>query len=252
MMLIKDFSRIFVRYDLLEGKREVLIGLKAKAPILQEVMDCVIKGNYQEIEVVVNNALTAWDPLVVIKDALVPAMEQVGSLWEEGIYYLPQTLNASDAMDKGVNICEKKMGRQFEKKGVVVTHTAEGDIHDLGQKIVNALLRSHGFEVIDLGKDVPVETVIEAVKKFRPMMLTGTAGLTINMNAFKLISQRLQQEKIEIPFICGGGGGISPTFITSFCLGVYGKDAAQAPLMANDVANGTSWQGMKAKYNENA
>jgi len=250
-MTIKDFSRIFVRYDLLEGKKEVL-EIKAKDPILQEIMDCVIKGNCQEIETVITNALTTWEPSVLIKKALVPAMEQVGRLWEEGVYYLPQTLNASDAMYKGVGICEKKMGRQLKKKGIVITHTAEGDIHDLGQKIVNALLRSHGFEVIDLGKDVPVETVIKAVKKFRPMMLTGTAGLTINMNAFERISKRLLEEKIEIPFVCGGGGGISPTFITSFCLGIHGKDAGQAPFMANDVANGMSWQEMKAKYNENA
>jgi len=190
------------------------------------------------------------DPLEIIYNALIPAMDYVSQLWEENIYYLPQTLNASDAMYTGITICEKRMGKSIEKKGLVITHTAEGDLHDLGQKIVNALLRAQGYEVLDLGNDVPVETVVEAVKKYRPLMLTGTAGLTINVEAFNRIAEHLCSAGIEIPFACGGGGGVSRRMISAFKLGIYGKDASQAPSMAEDARSGLSWEEIRAKYDE--
>src|ERR1700690_2179602 len=156
MKALKDYSKIFVRYDLVsevEGKETTV---KAKNKELQKVLDCVVKGDNQGIVSAVNDALKGNDPMEVIKEGLIKGMTEVSRLWEEGIYYLPQTIISSDAMLHGIDICEKKMGKAMEKKGTVITHTAEGDIHDLGQKIANALLRANGFEVIDLGKDVPI------------------------------------------------------------------------------------------------
>jgi methanol corrinoid protein len=150
----------------------------------------------------------------------------------------------------GLEICENRLGCPVRKRGVAITHTAEGDIHDLGQKLVNALLRASGFEVIDLGKDVPVEVVVEAVKKHKPDILCGTAQLSITMGSFKKISEMLTIEGIEVPFVCGGGGGVTLSFITGFVLGIYGKDASLAPKMAEDAKRGMSWEGIRRKYNE--
>ena len=80
------------------------------------------------------------------------------------IFCFPIILS-SDAMNVGIAECEAKMGKSMDRKGKVVTHTAEGDIHDIGQVIVNALLNANGFEVINLGADVPVDKVVSAVKK---------------------------------------------------------------------------------------
>ncbi len=248
MATIASYANIYVRYDL-SGATEAK-GAKAsnKDAALQKVLECVIEGDSDSIVDVVNEALATKDPMVVINDALIRGMNEVSRLWEEGEYYLPQAIVASDAMLTGLEICEEKLGKSMEKKGTVITHTAEGDIHDLGQKIVNALLRANGFEVIDLGKDVPVDDVIAAVKKYKPMMLTGTALMTTTMTAFERISNRLTKDNNIIPFVCGGGA-VSLDYVTGYNLGVYGKDASQAPAMASDAVNGLSWTQMREKWN---
>ncbi len=244
----RKFTDVFVRYDLRLSDLAPPAQLLSPDPALQEIIDSVIKGDPIETAALVKKYLQTKDPLEIIYKALIPAMDYVSKLWEEQIYYLPQTMNASDAMQVGLELCEKKMGKTIEKKGLVITHTAEGDLHDLGQKIVNALLRAQGYEVLDLGNDVPVETVVEAVKKHKPIMLTGTAGLTVNVDAFNRISTLLSKEGIEIPFACGGGGGISLELI-NFRLGIYGKDAKLAPPMAEDARRGLGWEEIKDKYN---
>lgn len=248
----QEFSNIFVRYDLNalhKDSRSKESKTKLPRSSLQAVMYTVIAGENETISEVVKEALKQHTPLEVIREGLIRGMEEVGHLWGERIYYLPQTLAASDTMQIGIEICEAMMGHSYKKKAVVVTHTADGDLHDLGQKIVNALLRANGFEVIDLGKDVPVEEVLVAVEKYHPVMLTGTAGLTLTMSAFERISQELSHRGLELPFVCGGGGGVTADFVTSFQFGIYGADAAQAPQMAEDALAGKSWLELRRKYN---
>ncbi len=247
-LAISNYDNIFKRYDLVSEGAAQGIMASAKDADLQKIMECVIEGDADIIEGLVSEALTRLDPMVIINDSLIKGMNEVSRLWDEGTYYLPQVILASDAMLAGIELCEKKMGKSMEKKGVVVTHTAEGDIHDLGQKIVNALLRANGYEVIDLGKDVPVDTVVNAVKQYKPVMVTGTALMTTTMTAFEKISNRLSAAGIEIPFVCGGGA-VSEEYVTGYKLGVFGKDASQASGMAADVVNGSTWQDLREKYN---
>jgi methanol corrinoid protein len=86
------------------------------------------------------------DPLEVINGSLIPGMREVSRLWDLGRYFLPQVILSSDTMIAGIALCEEKMGRTLARKAKVVTHTAEGDIHDIGMQIVNALLRAAGFD----------------------------------------------------------------------------------------------------------
>ncbi len=246
MSAVLDYSRIFTRYDLKLERGEA----KAKDvsdDMLIKVSECVVEGDTDSIAALVNEALTSIDPLDVI-NALVGGMNEVSKLWDEGVYYLPQAIISSDVMLEGVEICEEKMGKAMVKKGIVVTHTAEGDIHDLGQKIVNALLRANGYEVVDLGKDVPVDDVVAAVKQYNPVMVTGTALMTTTMTAFERIAARLKADGNDVPFICGGGA-VSEEYVTKFDLGIWGKDASQAPQMASDAASGQNWKQMREKYN---
>ncbi|MBS3937667.1 MAG: cobalamin-dependent protein [Peptococcaceae bacterium] len=245
-----DYSKIFTRYDLKVTSKQSETKILVEDQDLQEIMDIVIRGETSSMAGALERTLNRKEPQEIIYRALIPAMEYVSRLWDENVYYLPQTLNASDAMQVGIEICEQKMGGSMEKKGLIITHTAEGDIHDLGQKIVNALLRAQGYEVLDLGCDVPVEQVVDAVKQHRPVMLTGTAGMSTNMEAFRRIAEKLSEAGLEIPFACGGGGGVSRTYITSFDLGVYGRDAAEAPPMAGDACSGLCWKEIRQKYNQ--
>lgn len=248
MATLASYSNIYVRYDLLGAGEAKGVKVSNKNAAMQKVLECVIEGDSDNIAAVVNEALAGNDPMVVINEGLIKGMNEVSRLWEIGEYYLPQAIVASDAMLEGLAICEQKLGKAVEKKGTVITHTAEGDIHDLGQKIVNALLRANGFEVIDLGKDVPVDEVIAAVKEHKPVMVTGTALMTTTMTAFERISNRLTKDNNDIPFVCGGGA-VSLEYVTGYNHGVYGKDASQAPAMASDAVNGLTWSQMRQKWN---
>ncbi|MBS4032367.1 MAG: cobalamin-dependent protein [Clostridiales bacterium] len=246
-MATVDLNSVFVRYDLKKEVIEKSVST-SKDVLLQAVITAVVDGDEDAIPGAVNAAFAAHDPMDIIKDGLVKGMAEVSRLWDEGVYFLPQTIISSDAMLAGIEICEEKMGKAMDKKGVVITHTAEGDIHDLGQKIVNALLRANGFEVVDLGKDVPVDDVISAVKKYKPVMVTGTALMTTTMTAFKKIASRLTHDHNELPFVCGGGA-VSLEYVNSFDTGIWGKDAQQAPGMAEDAVSGKSWSQIREKYN---
>jgi len=250
-MTVKDYSRIFVRYDLItESPYYSIKRVAGENKAIQKVVESVILGDTENIDEVVNAALRTNNPVDIINNGLLEGMKEVSRLWDEGVYYLPQTLLASDTMLLGLQICENKLGCPVRKRGLAVTHTAEGDIHDLGQKIVNVLLRASGFKVIDLGKDVPVSEVVQAVKKYKPDILCGTAHLTTTMGVFKQISEALNREGITVPFACGGGGGVNLSFITSFDFGIYGKDASLAPKMAEDAKNGMGWEAIRRKYNQ--
>ena len=247
MIVLNDFAHIFRRYDLALEKTGQPRRI-SKDPILQEIARFVVEGNEDRIVPAVTKALETRPPMEVINEALIAGMNEVSRLWDEGVYFLPQVILSSDAMNAGVGECEKKMGKSMIRKAKVITHTAEGDIHDIGQVIVNALLNANGYEVINLGADVPVEKVVAACKEHKPVMVTGTALMTTTMTAFPRIAHQLKQAGLNIPFACGGGA-VSEEYVTSFDLGIYGKEAGQAPGMADDAASGETWQAMRAKWN---
>lgn len=248
MEYLKGDSKIFTRYDInlevaYQEARIISTDLE-----LQKVADCVSLGDDEKIFQIVPEILKVKSPLEVINQGLIPGMKEVSRLWDEGVYFLPQVILASDAMIAGIDLCEKKMGKPMEKKGKVITHTAEGDIHDIGQIIVNALLRANGFDVINLGADVPVEEVVQACQLHKPIMVSGTALMTTTMTAFPRIASELKRLKIEIPFVCGGGA-VSLEFVNGFDLGIWGKEASQAPGMAEDALKGLNWLQMRNKWN---
>jgi methanol corrinoid protein len=247
MRTLDDYSKIFKRYDL---DTEVTGAAKeiSKDPVLQSIAKFVVDGDDEGILPAVQEALKSKSPLDVINDALIAGMNEVSRLWDEGVYFLPQVILSSDAMNVGIAECEKSMGKSMDRKAKVVTHTAEGDIHDIGQVIVNALLNANGFDVVNLGADVPVDKVVAACKEHRPVMVTGTALMTTTMTAFPKIAHQLKTAGLEIPSICGGGA-VCEEYVTGYDLGIWGKEASQAPGMAEDALAGEGWQGMRGKWN---
>lgn len=248
MKYISDTSNIFTRFDMkLEVARKKTRRI-SRDDLLQRVAECLISGNADEIVDMVQKALETKDPMEVVNKGLIPGMREVSRLWEQGAYFLPQVIISSDAMIAGFAVCECKLGKRIEKRAKVVTHTAEGDIHDIGQVIVNALLNAAGFEVINLGADVPVEEVVRACVEHKPIMVTGTALMTTTMTAFPKIAAKLKKINLDIPFVCGGGA-VSEEFVTAFDLGIWGKEAGQAPAMAEDALLGRTWLQMRSKWN---
>jgi len=248
MRYISGTSGVFTRYDINAEVAQQKARKISDNELLQSVVDSLIAGDEEDLERTVKGVLETENPLTVIYNGLIPGMKEVSRLWEEGVYFLPQVILSSDAMITGIALCEEKMGKAIEKKAKVVTHTAEGDIHDIGQVIVNALLNSAGFEVINLGIDVPVDEVVAACRVHKPVMVTGTALMTTTMTAFPRIATKLIESRIKIPFVCGGGA-VNEEYVTSFDLGIWGKEAGQAPAMAEDALSGLSWEKIRNKWN---
>jgi methanol corrinoid protein len=247
MKTLNDYSNVFRRYDLATEVKGAARAV-SKDPIMQEIAKFVVDGDEEGIVNVVKKALQSKSALEVINDALIAGMNEVSRLWDEGSYFLPQVILSSDAMNVGIALCEEKMGKAMDRKARVVTHTAEGDIHDIGQVIVNALLNANGFDVINLGADVPVDKVVSACKEHKPVMVTGTALMTTTMTAFPKIAHQLKSSGLDIPFICGGGA-VCEEYVTGYDLGIWGKEASQAPGMAEDALAGESWESMRSKWN---
>lgn len=248
MKLLTDYSNILRRYDLALEVTKEAARVVSKDHVMQEIACFVVNGDDEGIVPAVKKALASKAPMAIISEGLISGMDEVSRLWNEGVYFLPQVILAADAMNAGIALCEEAMGKAMDRKGKVVTHTAEGDIHDIGQVIANALFNAGGFEVINLGCDVPVDKVIAAVKEHKPLLVTGTALMTTTMTAFPKICYMLKSAGIEIPFI-SAGGAVAPEWATSYELSVYAKEASQASPLAQDTLSGMSWQDLRAKWN---
>jgi methanol corrinoid protein len=123
-------------------------------------------------------------------------------------------------------------------------------VHDIGKNIVAALLRAAGYDVTDLGRDVPVDEVIEAVVKEKPILLTGTALMTTTMYAFKEINDKLLEKGLKLPFACGGGA-VNQDFVAQYDLGVYGEEASDAVKIADAiVASGNDIEKLRAEFHK--
>lgn len=212
--------------------------------ILDQIADCVVRGDSDTVRSLTQTALATIPPSRIIQEGLTAGITTVGRLWDEGKYFLPEVITASDAMQEGVRLCESTMGKSVEKKGKVIAFVAEGDIHDIGKNIVVSFLKAGGYEVVDLGKDVPDSKVIEAVLEHKPMLVCGTALMTTTMSAFPRIAGALFNAGVQVP-LAVGGGAVTQEFAESFPMGVYGERADQAIAIASLAKEGKSWQELR-------
>jgi methanol corrinoid protein len=212
--------------------------LYPKDKLIYPIAKAIFEGEEDDVVEGLEAAIDAGkDPISLINGALMPGMGVVSRLYDEGVIFLPNVMMSADAMLEGIEFLKQKAGKAPESKGKVVCHVAEGDVHDIGKNIVVALLRANGYEVIDLGRDVPVDEVIATVEKEKPIMLTGTALMTTTMYAFKEVNDKLLEKGYRIPFACGGGA-VNQDFVSQYELGVYGEEAADAPKIADAIVAG--------------
>jgi len=244
-----DFRKIFVKYGMAKAAPTAYERLLPDDPELAEIARAVVRGDSSAVEAAVSSALTRLDPLKIIAEGLTSGMNIVSKMWEDGVYFLPEVVNAADAMQVGIALCEKKMGRASVKKGRIITHVAEGDIHDIGKNIVSALLRANGYEVIDLGRDVPVEKVVEETKKHKPLLVMGTALMTTTMTAFPRLIERLKQEGLEVTLACGGGA-VNQEYVETFDHSVFGDKALDAVKIAELALKGLSWREIRERIHK--
>ena len=239
-----SLKKVLTRYNVALEKaltpEEAAEELYPKDELIYPIAKAIFEGEEDDVVEGLQAAIEAGkDPIALIDDALMVGMGVVIRLYDEGVIFLPNVMMSADAMLDGIEYCKENSGAAPKTKGTVVCHVAEGDVHDIGKNIVTALLRANGYNVVDLGRDVPSEEVLDAVKKEKPILLTGTALMTTTMYAFKEVNDKLLENGIKIPFACGGGA-VNQDFVSQFALGIYGEEAADAPKIADAIVAGTT------------
>ncbi|MFA6680382.1 MAG: cobalamin-dependent protein [Candidatus Methanomethylophilaceae archaeon] len=248
-----DFSRVLRRYDIDQQVEETPESVGNKMlpadPVFKKVAEEVMYMRFRTVGPTVIEALKTKAPLDVINKGLVSGMEVVAKLYADHIYYLPEIMMAAKTMEIGIALAEKQIPGGRSTKGVVVMHAAEGDPHDIGKNIAAVMMRSSGYTVVDMGKDVPVTDVVAKVEEIKPLLVTGTALMTTTMTAFPTAAKLLVEKGINIPFMAAGGA-VNRDYANSFDLGIYSEKAPQTPLIADKIREGYDWKKIREEWDE--
>jgi 5-methyltetrahydrofolate--homocysteine methyltransferase len=196
----------------------------------QKVRQAILDGNREDIVALVEAALTAGrEAGRLVDEVMIPAIIHVGDLFDKKTCFLPQLIASAEAMRLGVSHLEPRLyhpAAARSHKGAVVLATVRGDIHDIGKNIVALMLKNHGYEIIDLGKDVPAEAVIAAMKQRRPDVVGLSALMTTTMVQMKMLMDTAAAEGLPARFILGGAV-VTRAYAES--LGAaYAKDGVEA------------------------
>ena len=168
------------------------------------------------------------EPLTLLFDALIPSLEEVGRLFEIGEYFVPEMLIAARAMAGAMDILKPLIAETgAEPLGTFVMGTVKGDVHDIGKNLCNTMLEGAGFEVFDLGVNVPPEVFIEAIKKHKPQAVGMSAFLTTTMPMFKTNIDKFIEAGVRNDIkILVGGAPVTQEYADSVGADGYAPDAS--------------------------
>ena len=201
---------------------------------LQTVIE---KGLKEEAYHITERLVRDQAPLDIINTHLIPALDHVGKGFEQGTVFLPQLLMSAEAAKAAFSVLKERIaesGEAAEKKEKVVLATVKGDIHDIGKNIVKVLLENYGFEVIDLGKDVPPERILEAVRA-QDIRLAGLSALMTTTVVSMEETIRLLKKEAPKCRVMVGGAVLNQEYADMIGADFYGKDAMQSVYYAQKI-----------------
>ena len=203
---------------------------KARAALRKAVM----KGNRNGIAALTRDALAkSEDPSELLNEVLLPAINDVGELFDKGKYFLPQLIGSAEAMKNAIEVLEPLLLQETDARNmpVVVIATVEGDIHDIGKNLVALMLKNYGFKVVDLGKDVPKEEIIRAAREENAQIIALSALMTTTMQRMREVIELARQEGIGAKVMIGGAV-ITQDYADEIGADGYSRDAAEAVKLA--------------------
>lgn len=197
------------------------------------VFEAVVKGNRKGIIDIVKGMMDQGNtPNDIIDNMLIPAINEVGSLFDKGIYFLPQLISSAETMKTAIDYLEPML--QSEDKGeesvTIVMATVEGDIHDIGKNLVVLMLKNYGYRVIDLGKDVPAERIIETAIRENAKIIGLSALMTTTMMQMQVVTDMVRAKNLDVKVIIGGAV-ITQSFADEIGADGYSKDAQEAVVL---------------------
>ncbi|MBD5516207.1 MAG: dihydropteroate synthase [Lachnospiraceae bacterium] len=199
----------------------------------------VLKGNGASIVEDTKKALSeGHEAKELLDEILLKAINEVGELFDKGKYFLPQLIASAEAMKASIEYLEPLLatGSSEEEMPTVVIATVEGDIHDIGKNLVALMLKNYGFRVIDLGKDVPKEKIIEAAKEHHAQVIALSALMTTTMQQMKHVIDYAKDNKTDAKIIVGGAV-ITQDYADEIGADGYSKDAAEAVKLTKRILN---------------
>lgn len=202
-----------------------------------QVYQDVMKGNRKQIKEHTKTAVeNGMAPQDILNDMLLPAINEVGVLFDKGKYFLPQLIASAEAMKLSIEYLEPLLasGQQQKEMPTVVIATVAGDIHDIGKNLVAMMLKNYGFQVIDLGKDVPKETIIEAAKEHHAAIIALSALMTTTMQEMKHVIDYAKEQHVDAKVMIGGAV-ITQEYADEIGADAYSKDAAEAVRVAKKL-----------------
>lgn len=205
---------------------------------MPDLYDAVLNGDAKAARAAVDEALAAGaDPLELVQGKMVPAMDEVGRRFECEDYFVPELLLAARAMKAALEpIRPLLIGRRAASAGRVVIGTVKGDLHDIGKNIVASMLEGGGFEVTDLGSDVPPEKFVAAVREKNADVVCLSALLTVTMPAMKTTIDALNQAGVRQKVkVLVGGAPVTQQFAQQIGADAYGESAVTAVALTRSM-----------------
>jgi 5-methyltetrahydrofolate--homocysteine methyltransferase len=196
--------------------------------IRRKLKEAIIEGDKEVVVALIEEALDSGiDPMDISNNILIPALEEVGKLYESGEIFLPQVMQSAETMKAAFARLKVEMKGQSRNAGKVLLATVYGDVHDIGKNILATLLENHGLEVIDLGKNVPVESVLNEAEKHKPDVIGLSALMTTTMTQMGAVIKERDKRGLKIPVVLGGAV-VTESYAKSIGAAAFSRDAMEA------------------------
>ncbi len=202
--------------------------------VLGEIQHAILEGDEATARIKITEAIQAHVPAYEIVDSMSQSMAEVGRLFEEGEYFVPEMLIAAHAMQQGMEILKPELVEANVKpEGLVVVGTVQGDLHEIGKNLVCMMLECAGFTVVDLGMDVAPKSFVQAVNEYHPNIVAMSALLSTTMSSMNIVIKALDNAGLRDGVsIMVGGAPLTESYARELGADGYAKDASQAVKMA--------------------
>ena len=197
---------------------------------IEQIIQLVQKGKVAEVDALIRECLAEGIPAIeILNDALLAAMQQVADKWAAGKAFIPEVLIAARCLNSGMAILDPELTKEkTEPKGKAVLATVKTDLHNIGKNLVGLMLRTKGFEVIDIGVDVGPDKFVEAVKEHHPQYICMSALLTTSMPYMKDVVDALKAEGLRDSVkVCIGGAPVTQTYCEEIGADIYTSNAVE-------------------------
>jgi 5-methyltetrahydrofolate--homocysteine methyltransferase len=239
-----DCRRFIERQLLIESGRKAAAEAAPARPrtIEEQIYEGIVEGDRDSIEALVRQALAdGSDPFHLFVNVMTPAIRHLGDLFGARKKFIPHLVAAADTMKRGVAILTPLLeaSGQVARKGTIVMATVKGDIHDIGKSVCAIMLRNFGFSVHDLGRNVPMETILEAAERHHAQIIGLSALMTTTMMQMKVVADAVRERGLPYKVLVGGAV-VTPRFATEIGVDGYSRDVGDCVQAAEALIEGRS------------